>query len=179
MSDEVLTREFVRVQNTSEPGAYIVPGVEVFRSKNTGGEGDNDDVVLRFTAKVDTTDFPMTVQTVGRWVQGSTELDLDAAKSFLQQNKSTELLVVTLVRNAQLTGATKISGLEPTRPVNPLVQRMLPDKVVKPVHTHNSTHRRKRSDRTSDSEASVSGSGSFSRGSDSSDDTQVHKVQTS
>lgn len=168
MSKDVLV--FVRVENASEPGTYIVQGVEEFQLQNLGDEGDNDDVVVRITAKVDDKDLSMTAQTVGRWVQNSTDVDLNAAKHFLQQNHSTALPVVNLFRKAQLTGANKISGLEPTRPVNPLPQRMLPEKLANPRQSYSLTHKRK----LSNLEASESGSDSSSKNSDSSFDAKVY-----
>ena len=82
---------FVRLGDTNEPGAYIVPGVEKLRVTNREGEGDNDDVNVEIEATKGTDKYSITVQTVGRWVQAATDPDEAAARQFLQQNSATAL----------------------------------------------------------------------------------------
>ena len=73
---------FVRLDDTNEPGAYIVPGVEKLRVTNREGEGDNDDVNVKIEATKGTDKYSITVQTVGRWVQAATDPDEAAARQF-------------------------------------------------------------------------------------------------
>ena len=111
MSQEVLV--FVRLDDTNEPGEYIVPGVEVLRVQN-------HDVNVRIEAKKGEDKYQLTVQTVGRWVQKCQEVDVDEAKQLLHQYSNMELAAVKVgFKGAQLVGAIKVRGLEPTRHVNP------------------------------------------------------------